>query len=211
LKSSFNVPFVWNFLQVWQSMLESHIHTDKVEQKCADRLFLNLRSLREMHLLVEDIWARLKSFGITNPLPHEQIIWNNSERTIILKIVIAGAFYPNYFIKRPLCDVASERRAYQTLSGCDPCNTVYFSNFNQNQYGPLYNQQIKELFRGIGVDPQNIEVRFPEGTERVFVTFKSNSNENDSSSGFHGSIRKEISKALYMRMIGMRMAIKVME
>lgn len=40
---------------------------------------------------------------------------------------MAGAFYPNYFIKSAAINQVGEREAVKTLGGRDPFSTVYFS------------------------------------------------------------------------------------
>lgn len=62
-------------------------------------------------------------------------------------MVIAGAFYPNYFVRGSLGGQVSEKDAVKTLVGRDPYSTVYLTNFNQSQPGELYVHAIKDMLR----------------------------------------------------------------
>ena len=110
-------------------MRSRHFTDENSEKYWANHFYINLRSLKEMHLLVEEIWQRLEVFGIKRSLPQERIYWSDHERHIINKIVIAAAFYPNYFLIFNNNDIESEGNINRCLFGFDPCNTIYFTNF----------------------------------------------------------------------------------
>ncbi|XP_054743401.1 probable ATP-dependent RNA helicase spindle-E [Anastrepha obliqua] len=202
--------------RVWSSMREQqNIHEEGPEYNWAKRFFINLRSMKEMHLLVTELRSRLKSYGIREQQAYQRVCWIDREMTIILKIIIAGAFYPNYFTRSNLNDTERERGIYHTLCGNDPCNTVYFTGFNTRHIGQLYAGSIKDLFRAVRIHPKNIEVRFQPGAERVFVTFK-NDRDDDSEGGAYrlvvpGRVCPEVYKAVRMRMLGMRTTMRVMD
>ena len=60
---------------------------------------------------------------------------------LLRKMIIAGAFYPNYFVRV----AKDERDALREVSGLDPFKTVVLSGVPSNQ-GPLYKDQISALF-----------------------------------------------------------------
>ena len=60
---------------------------------------------------------------------------------MLRKVVIAGAFYPNYFVRM----AKDERSALKELSGLDPFRTVLLSGVPSDQ-GPLYKDQISAVF-----------------------------------------------------------------
>ena len=72
---------------------------------------------------------------------------------LLLQLVIAGAFYPNYFVPYSL----NEKDAVKVLGGRDPHNTVYLAGMPNNQPGPLYTHAIRNHFTECG---SNIEVAF---------------------------------------------------
>lgn len=67
--------------------------------------------------------------------------------------MLAGAFYPNYFIPSE----TDEKDAVKTLSGRDPFKTVYLSGVPHNQPGQLYVHAIKRYFNFCG---SNIKAYF---------------------------------------------------
>lgn len=67
--------------------------------------------------------------------------------------MIAGAFYPNYFIPFG----SDEKDAVKLLGGRDPLTTVYLTGLPNNQPGPLYTHAIRSHFLHCG---SNIEISF---------------------------------------------------
>lgn len=194
---------------------QQNIHEEDSEHIWAKRYFINLRSMKEMHLLVQELRERLQKHGIREQHAYQRVCWIDREKIIILKIIIAGAFYPNYFTRSNLNDTERERGIYHTLCGNDPCNTVYFTGFNTRHIGQLYTGSVKELFRGVRIQPKNIEVRFQPGTERVFVIFKKDDDDDDNGGTYRllvpGRVCPDVYKAVRMRMLGIRASIRVME
>ncbi|KAI9579934.1 hypothetical protein GQX74_000722 [Glossina fuscipes] len=200
--------------RIWTSMHEHNSLTnDKDENDWAQRFFINLRSIKEMHLLVQEIRARLISFNFKEQTSYQRVHWMEREKPIVLKIIIAGAFYPNYFTRSNLNDTDRERGVYHTLCGNDPCSTVYFTNFSTQQIGQLYTRSIKALFKG--VLPKDIEVRFQPGSERVFVTFTKDPEfaceDVTKRLLVPGRVKPDVYKAIRMRMSSSRLYINVME
>uniref|UniRef100_A0A1A9WJJ3 Probable ATP-dependent RNA helicase spindle-E n=1 Tax=Glossina brevipalpis TaxID=37001 RepID=A0A1A9WJJ3_9MUSC len=200
--------------RIWTSMREHNsIRDDQNEANWANRFFINLRSIKEMHLLVQEIRARLMSYNLKEQTSYQRVHWMEREKTIVLKIIIAGAFYPNYFTRSNLNDTDRERGIYHILCGNDPCSTVYFTNFNTQQIGQLYTRFIKGLFKG--VLPKDIVVRFQPGSERVFVTFTKDP-EFDCEDATKrllvpGRVKPDVYKAVRMRMSSTRPSIDAME
>lgn len=192
---------------------QNNIRQDDSENAWANRYFINLRSMKEMHLLIQEIKERLISFNIKDQSSYQRVHWMDREKTIVLKIIFAGAFYPNYFTRSALNETDRERGVYHTLCGNDPCSTVYFTNFNTKQIGQLYTSYIKDLFRDVRIAPKDIDVKFQPGSEKVFVTFKSEDNNEENSNRLvvPGKVRPEVYKAVRMRLSKMRMAFNAME
>lgn len=184
---------------------------DDVQHTWANRKFINLRSIREMHLLVEELKQRLKSFGIKIRHSDRQQC-EDWEKSIILKVIIAGAFYPNYFVYTKLQNPDKERTDFHILCGQNPNRTVYFTNFDTRHIGQLYARSIKELFKASDMNPKNIDVSFKANCERVLVTFKEDT-EDDNAEAIKtpGSVCAEVYKAIKMRSLNVPHAINVME
>ncbi|XP_061390701.1 probable ATP-dependent RNA helicase spindle-E [Musca vetustissima] len=186
---------------------------DEGQHAWANRKYINIRSIREMHLLVEELKQRLKPLGIKIPRNNRQHNDGDWEKSIILKIIIAGAFYPNYFVYTKLQHPDKERADFHILCGQNPKRTVYFTNFDTRHIGQLYARSIKELFKPADINPKNIEVSFQANCERVLVIFKDDPDADDSSDKIKtpGSVCAEVYKAIKMRSLNLPNAIDVME
>ena len=194
---------------------QKQINEENGEHSWANRYFINLRSIKEMHLLVLELKDRLQHYGLKEQSAYQRVHWVDREKTIVLKLIIAGAFYPNYFTRSNLNEVERERGIYHKLCGNDPCTTVYLTNFSTRHFGQLYAQSIKELFKDVGIAPKNIDVRFQPGSEHVFVSFKNdhgdNADDNPRKLQVPGKVCAEIYKAVRMRTTNMKRTIFVME
>ncbi|KAG4067051.1 hypothetical protein HA402_000042 [Bradysia odoriphaga] len=149
-------------------------YADRVKKKeeiknWADRYYLNERSLSEMSDLIKEIKERLDRFGIKDNEDTNRTNWTATEKSIILKVVIAGAFYPNYFVHST--SETEQREICRVLNGRDPSNTVYFTGFPEKYIRPLYVKSITKLMSPCTNLRDNIQVSFDEGTEKVFVSF----------------------------------------
>lgn len=134
--------------------------------------------------------------------------WNDNEKSIILKVVISGAFYPHFFA-RISNDSIDEytRRSFQCIGTRDPRNTIYYTGFDRDHLRYLYRKSIKNVFIENGVVPEemakSVHVNFDSGSNKTFITFKHEVNadyryENGNES-MPGKVCPEVYKALKMR------------
>lgn len=101
----------------------------RAEQLRSEREFchkhnLDMRSMNECHSLVQELTQRLDKLGIREHQGVDKIRWTDPEKVIILKVVIAGAFYPNFFATLPITNPMVERDIFRAMNGRDPDNTV---------------------------------------------------------------------------------------
>lgn len=82
-------------------------------------------------------------------------------------MVIAGAFYPHYFVLSSGCE-GDEHEAIKKLNGKDPFNTVYLSNMESNQPGALYSNQVKKIFNSLNL--YDIDVEFDSNSRLVILS-----------------------------------------
>lgn len=194
----------------------------KAEQDFCNRHYLDVRSLCECHQLVEELSQRLDKLGIREMAGVDRVRWTEQEKSIILKVVIAGAFYPNFFATAPINNPMIEHSAYRTLNCRDPENTVFFTGFRQEHIRQLYVAQIRNLFLNTVVEQENlndVKVSFDANSEKVFVTF-------DICRKFDGDVRNdwdtkhcsipgktltEVYKSVKMRRMNMPTRIDVMK
>ena len=120
-----------------------------------------------MDTLVEEIHHRLSSIGIKpqsgpniRPLAVEQ-------KALLLRVIIFGAFYPNYFSRQVFSGEEQEREAVRALNGLDPFSTVRLGSFPTDQPPKAYVRQIKDQVENqifsiyILIHLQKKKTRFP--------------------------------------------------
>uniref|UniRef100_A0A1A9VGD0 Uncharacterized protein n=1 Tax=Glossina austeni TaxID=7395 RepID=A0A1A9VGD0_GLOAU len=206
---------ILNAYKEWSSLIETNEgRNEQDEQSWAGRNFVNLRSIREMHLLVINMKERLAAFGIKKN-PTYRIISSSLdwEKAVTLKIIISGALYPNYFTRSRITRPEKERSIYHTLCGHDPCDTVMFSNFEVRHISELYTGRIKELFKDVDIEPEKIGVHFQSGSEKVFIVFEDRiigGNDNDDQIKVPGLVDVNVYKALRLRSLSICHQINVM-
>ncbi|XP_016969045.1 probable ATP-dependent RNA helicase spindle-E [Drosophila rhopaloa] len=203
---------IWRVYLTYLNMVEIG-HEQESAIRWAKRFHVSLRSLKEMHLLVQELRMRCTNLGLVPFAADSTQMLGDREKVTILKVIIAGAFYPNYFMRSKGSCVEPDRDMYQVLSGNDPCRTVYFTNFKPGYMGELYTRRIKDLFQEARIPPENIDVTFQHGSQKVFVTFKHDDcNENSSKLiSVSGKIESEVYKAVRMRFERMQRPIRIMD
>lgn len=169
---------------------------------------LNSRSLQECHLMVQELKNRLFKVGIHESNGPNRIQWNDTQKVIILKAVISGAFYPNIFTTDIQNDPMLEYEVFHAMNGRDPTKTVYFSGFGKENIREVYVQAIQNIFKGV-VGEKNvgtIGISFDEDSEKVFVSFDSEKCNHDRRAHWEsmratipGRISAEVYKAVKLR------------
>ena len=102
-----------------------------------------------MDVLVGEIKMRLKSMGIEEPTGPNVRTLDSTQKALLLRIVIFGAFYPNYFSRDAVSGRIDEREAVKSMSGLDPFSTVRLQGFPLNQPPKVYIRQIKNNMKDI--------------------------------------------------------------
>ena len=174
--------------QTWYGKIRNGEFNRISENKWCKYRHLQLKVLKEMRLIIDEIKAALQRHDINTLHLHRHKYGNDNittsdEDCLRLKIVIFGAFYPNYFV--PSGSGIEEKEVYKELYNNDtkahyePSGSIYFTNFDPNQakYGMLYEDQIKNFFNGF--DDRSIHVEF-DG-QKVFVQFTPSGDERATS------------------------------
>lgn len=180
----------------------------------AKRYLVQLRSLKEMSHLIDELKHRIKHLGLVEPTGAHKIIWTAQEKPIVLKTVIAGAFYPNYFVRSSDGGAqANERDAFHTLGGRDPCNTVFLTGLDPKYLGIIYQQTIIDMFQDCAKLRQNISVSFDNSGQKIYITFAKNTNVKKlelNVEDMPGRVQIEVYKAVKMRKIKVSRELKVL-
>lgn len=176
---------------------------------------VQLRSLKEMSHLIDELKQRIKHLGLIEPTGAHKIIWTEQEKPIVLKTVIAGAFYPNFFVRSSdgSGSQANERDAFHTLGGRDPCNTVFLTGLDPKYIGIIYQQTIIDMFKDCAQLRQNINVSFDNSGQKIYLTFAKNTNVNKVELNVEempGRVQVEIYKAIKMRKIQISRELRVL-
>ncbi|KAL1461994.1 hypothetical protein WDU94_013849, partial [Cyamophila willieti] len=177
------------------------------ESRWARQNFVQLSSLREIEKLFTDIMNRLRRHEIR---PDPENVPADHERPIILKILIGGAFYPNYFFRGKESGQIDEKDALKKLGGHDPMNTVYLKGLPTSQLNlvPLYANDIKQYMKFCL--PSDIKI-FADSS-KVFIQFKDQSGKIKSANHhiekIPGKVNNAVFKAVKMRQIVNSLTIK---
>ncbi|XP_029166028.1 probable ATP-dependent RNA helicase spindle-E [Nylanderia fulva] len=169
-----------NIYKAWQNeKANRRLTTREAERQWAQRNEVNLKTLFELNALVNEITERLLHFGIAESIGVNKVIWEDTDRDFVLQVILAGAFYPNYFVKRIQNSKIYEENITMNLGVLDPMNTVYLRGWPLNQPGYLYAKQLQEIFaKHQGIPEKQIAVSFDD-SKRVYVQFREKTSMND--------------------------------
>lgn len=182
------------------------------ERSWAKRNFIQIKVLHEIDYLIHELTLRLERLGIKETSGPNKITMNDMDRFLILKVVIAGAFYPNYFIRNNSARIDDQTGGAKALGGLDPTRTVSLTGWRPDLPGKLYSKRIQEKFKPITMLYPQIVVEF-DGSSRIFIMFPDEKNYGNEKkqSGIPGKISLLIYKALKMRKLQSELAIEVMD
>ncbi|XP_014605704.1 PREDICTED: probable ATP-dependent RNA helicase spindle-E [Polistes canadensis] len=155
---AYNVKLTWandsesdcisflNVYKVWtREKANRRLNNRDIEKRWAKRQFVQIKVLREIEALVLEVTQTLETFNIVESVGINKVKWDDEIRPLILKIVIAGAFYPNYCMKRQNTEELKE--GHKILNGLDITKTVYLQGWPIKQPGFLYARKIQKLFQ----------------------------------------------------------------
>uniref|UniRef100_A0A8D2JFG1 ATP-dependent RNA helicase TDRD9 n=1 Tax=Varanus komodoensis TaxID=61221 RepID=A0A8D2JFG1_VARKO len=107
--------------------------------------YIHIKRIREVAELYEELKRRVGAFNMhISTRPPAMDCEHEHKQRFILQVVMAGAFYPNYFT----FGHHDEDLAVRELTGKDPKTTVVLKNIPP--YGFLYHKQLQSLFRQCG-------------------------------------------------------------
>lgn len=162
-----------NVYKTWQNeKANRRITTYVAEKQWAKRNGIQLKPLRELDALVNEVTRRLKQMGIKESVGINKVIWEDNDRIFALQVILAGAFYPNYFVKDPKSTQLLKDDVVRTLNSLDPMKTIYLRGWPMNQPGLLYAKKFQDIFSKChNIPVRQIMVSFDE-TKRVYAQFR---------------------------------------
>lgn len=179
-----------NAYRTWQRLRANgsfgNIKSNKDRQKIrlAEKLWsrkncLEIGALYECHELVKELYVRIKRLQL---VPQESD-WTEQEKYIVLKVIICGGFYPNYFSRGTRLQNEDSKSAYVKLAGRDPTDTVYFEDCPKEILPHIYMEELRKIFVKGGVvseeDAHKIKFAQDCGSRKLYVTFKRSGKEDD--------------------------------
>ena len=177
----------------WRSAISKGLSGSREKLWC-EKQCLDLKNLRDMHDLVEDLKRRLEFFRMEKR--EDDFEYREGEKMFAIKLCVAGAFYPNYF---EFGGSPPGREQYRSLTNMNPCKSVYLKGMPNYRLSQIYESQIREnLFNfGIADDIDEMQVKFDDNSTRLVVEFKSSTHEE--SIKMPGEVRHEVYKAIKLR------------
>lgn len=89
--SSSDLFAILNAYKIWyQNSQQNFLSDDNSAKIWAKRYYIQLRSMREMACLIEEIKQRLERLGVREMMGMNRVNWSTKEKAIILKVVISG-------------------------------------------------------------------------------------------------------------------------
>ncbi|NXK75720.1 TDRD9 helicase, partial [Amazona guildingii] len=135
-----------NAFKAWQACSQKgELRHPKKELEWGQSNCIHIKKVREVAQLFHNLKERVSAFNMhVNAQPSAVDQECLYKQRFILQVVIAGAFYPNYFT----FGKCNEESAVRDLAGKDPKTTVMLRNVPP--YGFLYHKQLQSLFRQCG-------------------------------------------------------------
>ncbi|NXX90331.1 TDRD9 helicase, partial [Centropus bengalensis] len=135
-----------NAFKAWQAWRQNRRQiAPKIELEWGQRNYINIKRIKEVDALFRNLRSRVSEFNmfVNNKSPAVDPE-NAYKQRFFLQVVIAGAFYPNYFT----FGKCEEKLAVRDLGGRDPKTTVMLKHIPL--CGFLYHKQLQSLFRQFG-------------------------------------------------------------
>ncbi|XP_011864372.1 PREDICTED: probable ATP-dependent RNA helicase spindle-E [Vollenhovia emeryi] len=159
--------------KMWQNERASRrLNTYQTERQWAQRNGFDTKALHELDVLVNEITERLKRMNIKESVGINKVIWQGADRDFVLQVALAGAFYPNYFLKRLQNQEVYEETIKKTFGILDPMKTVCLRGWPVTQPGYLYAKKFQQIFSThLRIPKTQIAISF-DGSQRVYVQFR---------------------------------------
>uniref|UniRef100_A0A3Q3RJQ9 ATP-dependent RNA helicase TDRD9 n=1 Tax=Mastacembelus armatus TaxID=205130 RepID=A0A3Q3RJQ9_9TELE len=140
-----SIAFI-NAFKAWDSARKKgQLRQLKNEMDWGKENFIQIKRIKEVAELYEDLKRRVSQFNMHVPDDVQPLDYTSMHmQKFILQVVIAGAYYPNYFVQNEI----DEELASRELSGFNPQTTVMLRNLPP--YSFLYYKQLQSLFRLCG-------------------------------------------------------------
>ncbi|XP_059163764.1 ATP-dependent RNA helicase TDRD9-like isoform X2 [Physella acuta] len=191
---------ILNAYKVWENRvkMKEFSRAGATEKQWGAKNFIQIRAIKEVQKLIEELESRLLKFNISSPQVRPSFKGNHTSAVerIILKLVLCGAFYPNYAVK----EETDEHEAVKTLSNNDPLKTVMVKGLPINQ-GILYQTEIREIFKSCWKDPPPL-ISFEQTRAYIEFPWKQGTMSE-------GRVHPGVYIAIKIRQLGVKMGLSM--
>ncbi|XP_015177902.1 PREDICTED: putative ATP-dependent RNA helicase TDRD9 [Polistes dominula] len=133
-------------LNVYKEWIKIQNMSIDFQQKWAKINFLQIDALNEVSMRITIVKNKLRQFHIDEMNSCNAIKWNiNMVEEVIMKIIIAGAFYPNYYNK--CTHLESSYRKHHLTRYFNAKNTIILENFPVQEPKFFYMRQTDKIFK----------------------------------------------------------------
>ncbi|ELU13161.1 hypothetical protein CAPTEDRAFT_117270, partial [Capitella teleta] len=153
--------------QTWEEHIKGQrFRNIREEKEWAYRNYIQHLKVRDVQDMVKELTHRLQNFNISVPYASaNQRKETFEEKALMLKMVIAAAFYPNYFLQ----STVEEQMAVKEVSGLNPCHCVVVKGIPPN--GPIYRRSLEKIFAQCISDSSSKPKIIFEATRFVMCAF----------------------------------------
>lgn len=165
-----------------------------IEEEWCKCQMISYKNIKEMMKQITDIKHRLRQFNIIN----DNFRYTTDEKLFVIKLCIAGAFYPNFYT---FGGEIPGREEFKHVYNKNLLSTVYFQTKVSTKNGHLYEQQLKELLykNEIINGADDACVTFDSNSRKIFVQF--NNLRNDCEVKMPGEVQLEVYRGLKHRFL----------
>lgn len=163
-----------------------------VQEEWCKRQMISYKNIKEMMKQITDIKHRLRQFNIIS----DNFRYTTEEKLFVIKMCIAGAFYPNFYT---FGGEIPGRDEFKDVYNKSLLSTVTFQTKISTKNGHLYEQPLQELLykNEIINCTEDASVTFDSNSRKVFVQF--NNLRNDCEIKMPGEVLLEVYRVLKYR------------
>ncbi|KAI4489293.1 hypothetical protein M0804_004791 [Polistes exclamans] len=133
-------------LNIYKEWIKIQTMSKDFQEKWTENNFLQIDALHEVSFKINCINDKLLNFGIFQMWSNNSVKWDDEvEKELIIKIVIAGAFYPYYYnkctnLENPVCKDCLTK-------DFNEMDTVVLENLSIKEPERFYTRQIENIFK----------------------------------------------------------------
>jgi ATP-dependent RNA helicase TDRD9 len=165
---------ILNVYKLWRkNKREGHFRTPEVEKVWCEKFKLDIKNLYEVKALVNETRRRLEEFRIkTVQVEGKEPIVKEIEKSMMLKICVAGTWFPYFFLQEDALIEDNERVAYRQVDLHNVRRTIFFKD-TERKFTKAYSDILKRALvdRGMAERVNDINIDYEADRTKIIVTF----------------------------------------